>query len=116
MQALSHRTIPVKLLELLFAVFIGGMLLASLTGCPATMQTGSPAQNAVNMTATSCKNIDAAIVAADQAVVSGVLKGQDARNALKGLTAAQAGCVTALTSIQAANAAAATSAASGAKP
>ena len=66
----------------------------------------TPAQQAVNATATACKNIDAAIVAADQAVVSGVLKGQDAKNALKAFTAAQAGCVTALTTIQAANAAA----------
>ena len=78
---------------------------AILAACT-TVPGASPAQNAVNVTASSCKNIDAAIVAADQAVVSGVLKGNDARNALKGLTAAQAGCVTALASIQAANAAA----------
>jgi hypothetical protein len=90
--------------------FLAVAVLALVAACT-TAPGASPAQNAVNVTATSCKNIDAAIVAADQAVVSGVLKGQDARNALKGLTAAQAGCVTALASIQAANAAA--SAASG---
>jgi hypothetical protein len=54
----------------------------------------------VSVTANSCKSIDAAILAADAAVKSGTLKGNDARNALKGLTAAQAGCVTALAAIQ----------------
>jgi uncharacterized lipoprotein YajG len=95
------------MLKRFFSILVGLVFLGALAGCPATMQTGTtPAQQAVNLTATSCKNIDAAIVATDQAVVAGVLKGQDARNALKGLTAAQAGCVAALGSIQAANAAA----------
>lgn len=90
------------------SIFLAACSLALLAGCPAPLQTsGTPAANAINVTATSCKNIDAAIVAADQAVLAGVLKGDNARTALKGLTAAQAGCVTALASIQAANAAAA---------
>lgn len=95
----------------LFSILVGLAFLGVLAGCPATMGTVSPAQNAVNVTADSCAKIDAAIVAADQAVLAKVLKGQDAQNALKGLTAAQAGCVTALGAIKAA--AAATPAASG---
>lgn len=94
-----------KRLSILFAAAV--LALAACTTAPG----GTPAQQAVNTTAVACTNINAAIAGADQAVQAGVLKGQDARNALKGLTAAQAGCVTALAAIQAANAAA--SAASG---
>lgn len=72
-----------------------------LAGCAVPPGT-SPAQQAVDLTATSCKNIDSAIVATDAAVVSGALKGNAAREALKGLTAAQAGCIAALASVQAA--------------
>ena len=100
-----------KRLPLMMAAITAAFFIA--VACTTTPG-ASPAQQAVNATATACKNIDAAIVAADQAVKSGVLKGQDARNALKAFTAAQAGCVSALTVIQTANAAA--TAASGAKP
>ena len=92
--------------------FLAVAALALAAACT-TVPGASPAQQAVNATATACKDIDAAIAAADQAVKSGVLKGQDARNALKAFTTAQAGCVTALATIQAANAAA--TAASGPK-
>lgn len=95
-----------KRLFLLFALAIAG----ALAGCPATMQTGGPppsaAQSALNVTGATCKDIDAAIVSTDRAVLSGTLKGQDARNAVKGLSAAQAGCVAAFASLQAATAAA----------
>jgi hypothetical protein len=74
----------------------------------------SPAQQTLNTTTAACKNVDAAIIATDQAVLSHVLKGQDARNALQGLATAQAGCVAALGAIKSANAAAVS--ASGAQP
>lgn len=90
-----------------FVLFLAAFILAACTSVPGT----SPAQSALNTTASSCKSIDAAIVASDQAVLSGVLKGDNARTALKGLTAAQTGCVAALGAIKSANAAA--SAASG---
>ena len=100
----------------LFSVLVGLALLGALAGCPATMSsTTSPAQQAVNLTATTCKNNDAAIVAVDQAVVAGVLKGNDARNALKGLTTIQTACVATLAGLQAA-AVVANPAASGVKP
>lgn len=78
----------------------------------------SPAQQAVNLTAATCKDNDLAMVAADKAVLSGALKGSDARNALKGLTTIQTACVSTLAGLQAAAAAASgpTPAASGAKP
>ncbi len=85
----------------LFLIFV-----LAFAGCTTPPANVSPAQNALNVTTESCKSITAAIKAADQAVLTNALKGQDAQNALKGLTAAQAGCVTALASIQAANAAA----------
>lgn len=76
-----------------------------LAGC-ATPPNVSPAQNVINVTATSCKDLGAAIDATDQAVLTKVLTKSQAQAALKGLTAAQAGCVAALASIQAANPAA----------
>ncbi len=76
----------------------------------------SPTQQAINATATSYAALDSAIVAADSAVKSGVLKSGDARNALKGLTDAKNGLDIALFSLRAANAAAAATPASGAKP
>lgn len=85
-------------------VFLASCVIA-LAGC-ATQPGTTPAQNAVNLTSTSCKNIDAAIVGTDAAVLSGALKGNAAKEALKGLTAMQAGCVAALASIQSATAAA----------
>lgn len=88
-------------------LFLALGCLGALAGCPATMQPGvSPAQRAVNLTASACRDLDSAIVATDQSVLAGVLKGNAARDALKGLTAAQAGCVVALGSIQSATAAA----------
>lgn len=89
------------------------VLVAACSALPSANPDISPGQKALNTTGASCKSIDAAIVAADQAVLAKVLKGDDARNAVKGLTAAQAGCMAALSSIQAANAAPPTPAASG---
>lgn len=81
--------------------------LALMVACSTTpAATASPGQQALNTTAETCRNIVSAIKAADQAVIAGVLKGDNARNALKGFEAAQNGCATALASIQAANAAA----------
>lgn len=77
----------------------------------------TPTQQAVQSATTSYKLLDAAILQADAAVQSNTLKGQDARNALKGLTDAKAGLDVALVALRAANAAAAASVpASGAKP
>jgi uncharacterized protein YcfL len=87
------------------ATFLAAAVLAVAAGCSSTpAATASPAQQAVNTTAETCKNVVAAIKAANQAVVAGVLKGDNARAALNGLTAAQTGCETALASIMAANA------------
>lgn len=88
-----------------------------LTACPGTIQTtgGTPVsanQQAINLTTTSYNGVDAAILTADAAVKSGTLKGNDARNALKGLTDAKAGLDVALVALRAANAAAAAAAAS----
>lgn len=89
----------------LYIAVIAALVAAALTACASAPGT-TPAQQALNTTAASCQSIDAAIVAADQALVSGVLKGKNADSTVKGLTAAQAGCVAALQSLQAANAAA----------
>lgn len=78
----------------------------------------TPTQQAVQSATTSYKMLDSAILSADAAVQSNTLKGQDARNALKGLTDAKAGLDVALVALRAANAAAAAAAsapASGAK-
>lgn len=97
-------------------------------GCATTSPGGTPAsptQQAVNSTTVSYKALDTAILQADAAVKAGILKGQDARNAVKGLTDAKAGLDVALVALRAANAAAAAAAAaasssspsaSGAKP
>lgn len=82
----------------------------ALAACGTPPAGVSPGQNLVNLTNTSCKDLNAAMVATDQAVLSGVLKKAQAEAAIKGFEAAQAGCVTALTTIQAAQPA------SGAKP
>lgn len=94
-------------------------LVVALCGC-ATPPAGSPpltaAQQAISSTATSYSALDAGIVATDAAVRAGTLKGQDARNAVKGLTDAKAALDVALVALRAANAAAVASAASGVKP
>lgn len=77
----------------------------ALAGC-VSPPGATPAQQAINSTAVACKNIDASIVAADAAIQSGALKGKNRETAVKALVAAQAGCVSALGAIQAANAAA----------
>lgn len=95
-----------------------------LAGC-ANMTGGatSPTQQAINASTVSYNSLDTAILQADAAVKSGLLKGQDARNAAKGLTDAKAGLDVALVALRAANAAAVAAAASspstsasGAKP
>lgn len=98
----------------LFLIFA----LALLTACatPVGGVAPSSAQQAITSTTVSYNALDAAIVAADAAVKSGTLKGQDARNALKGLTDAKAGLDLALITLRSANAAAAATAASGAIP
>lgn len=91
----------------LFAAACMLALVAACTSMPGT----SPAQQAVNTTAEACSGVVAAMKATTSAITSGVLKGSNADTAIKGLEAAQVGCRTSLTAIQAANAAA-----SGAKP
>jgi hypothetical protein len=100
---------------------ITAVALVALTACAQLgMQPGlSTTQQAVDATTVSYKALDAAILAADSAVKTGVLKGSDARNALKGMTDAKAGLDLALITLRNANAAAAATAAtaaSGVKP
>ncbi|MEO6588943.1 MAG: hypothetical protein ABIP06_06415 [Pyrinomonadaceae bacterium] len=90
-------------------LIVSMLVLSACASPPGATQT----EQVINTTATACKNIDAAIVAADASIQSGVLKGKNRETAVKALGAAQAGCVTALASIQAAIASA-TPAASGA--
>ena len=94
------------------AMIVTAMLIG---GCATTgTTTVSPAQQAINAGVTSYNALDQAIIAADAAVKAGVLKGNDAKNALAGFTAAKTGLDTGLAALRSANAAAA--AASGAKP
>lgn len=81
----------------------------------------SAAQQAINSTTFSYNALDAAIVQADAAVKAGTLKGQDARNVVKGLTDAKTALDPVLIALRSANAAAVAAAAastpaSGAKP
>ena len=91
----------------LWALMSMGLGAALVVGCTTTTPTTpvSPAQQALNLTAQTCKDNNAAIVAADSAVKANVLKGQDARNALAGLTAIQTACASTLASLQGAAAA-----------
>jgi uncharacterized lipoprotein YajG len=93
------------------------LLAIIIAGCaaPPAGTTVSPAQQALNTMVTSCKGVNAAMVAADQAVLSGVLKGNDKDNAIKGFTTAQAGCVATLAALQSAAAAASAPASGAAK-
>ncbi len=87
------------------------MKILSLITCALVVGCASPgastADQAITATANSYSALDAAIKAADSAVKAGTLKGQDARNALKGLTDAKAGLDLALITLRSANAAAA---------
>ena len=85
----------------------------AIAGCASPNPNATPAQKAINATAASCKDLDAAIVSTDAAIKANVLKGANADTAVKALTQAQAGCVAASAAIQAA--AAASQPASGAK-
>jgi hypothetical protein len=98
----------------LLSFALAGAIAATIAACgPPIKPDNTPAQNALNTTATTCKDITEAIKATDAAVVAGVLKGDNARAAAKGLEAAQTGCRTALAAYQ--SAAAQAAAASGAK-
>lgn len=101
-------------------LFVAGLALAFIAACASAPPGGPPltsAQQAVASTTLSYNALDAAILAADSAVKAGTLKGQDARNTLKGLTDAKLGLDLALATLRTANAAAAAaSAASGVKP
>jgi hypothetical protein len=92
-------------MKTLILAAVAALSLGLLAGCQTTPAT-SPAQTTLNTTAESCKSLGASMDAVDAAIKANVLKGQDARNALQGLTQAQAGCVAALGAIKAANAAA----------
>lgn len=94
-------------------ILIAAMLLCACT-TPAGTPAPSAAQQAITSSTLSYNALDSAILAADAAVKAGTLKGQDARNALKGLTDAKAGLDLALLTLRNANAAAAASAASAA--
>jgi len=93
------------------AMIITAMLIG---GCATTGTAASPIQTAINTGVTSYTALDQSILAADAAVKAGVLKGNDAKNALAAATAAKTGLDTMLVALRSANAAAA--AASGAKP
>lgn len=85
------------------------VLVLALAGCMTTPPGGpapSATDQAISAAGVSYKALDTAILAADGAVKSGVLKGQDAKNALDGLTKAKVGLDLALTTLRAANAAA----------
>lgn len=94
----------------LFSAVAIAALCVACAGMPGA--TVSPAQQAINAGVVSYTSLDQSILAADAAVKTGVLKGQDARNALAGATAAKAGLDVMLVALRSANAAA--SAASGA--
>lgn len=103
------------------SAFLCMLLLAACASTTGGGPAPSAAQQAITSTTVSYNALDAAILAADAAVKSGALKGQDARNTLDGLTKAKSGLDLALVTLRSANAAAAaaaaaSSAASGAKP
>ena len=79
----------------------------AIAGCASPNPDASPAQKAINATATSCKDIDAAIVATDAAIKTNALKGSNADAAVKALPQAMAGCNAAAAAVQAAAAASA---------
>lgn len=102
-----------RTLALAIAIVVAHGCASQAPGAPAL----TTAQQAIASATTSYQALDAAIVATDAAVKSGTLKGQDARNALKGLTDAKAGLDVGLVALRAANAAAAApSPASGVMP
>jgi hypothetical protein len=84
-----------------------GLCAAAVIGCAATGTAAvtSPMQTAINTGVTSYTALDQAILATDAAVKAGVLKGQDAKNALAGFTVAKKGLDTGLAALRAANAA-----------
>lgn len=88
------------------SLFAAACMLTLAAGC-SSMPGTTPAQAAVNTTAEACTGVVAAMKATTSAITSGVLKGNNADTAIKGLEAAQNGCRLSLTAIQAANAAAA---------
>lgn len=101
-----------------FAVILAAVMavcLGAVIGCTTLGATAaSPLQQAINTGVTSYTALDQTILTADAAVKAGVLKGNDAKNALAGFTAAKAGLDAGLLALRSANAAAA--AASGVKP
>jgi hypothetical protein len=102
----------------LWAILSMGLGAALAIGCTTTTTGGAaltPTQQAINAGTTSYQTLDQAILAADAAVKAGALKGQDARNALTGFTAAKAGLDTGLAALRSANAAAAAASATGGK-
>lgn len=91
-----------KTLFLLYSAL--ALALCACMGMPSAPVSAS--QQALNLTAQTCKSNNAAIDAADGAVKANVLKGQDARNALTGLSTIQAACVSTLAALQSAASAA----------
>lgn len=90
-------------------LFLAACLLLLSAACVApspAVPAATPTQQALYATTTSYQALSAAIEAADVAVKSGVLKGQDARNTLKGLTDAKTGLDVALVALRTANVAA----------
>lgn len=92
-----------------FVILAAALLCACAT--PPAGTTLAPAQQAINAATVSYTSIDTAIVQADAAVKAGVLKGQDARNAVKAFTDAKASLDVGLVALRAANAAASAAAA-----
>jgi hypothetical protein len=93
------------------------LMLALVVGCatpPAGSSAATPMQQAIDATNVSYHALDAAILAADAAVKTNTLKGQDAVNAVKAMTTAKAALDVTLATLQSAQAMA--TPASGAKP
>lgn len=95
-----------KHLERFWMHILLALFTSALVACGTPPAGVSSAQNVLNLASTSCKDLGAAIAATDQAVLQGAISKKTAQEALKGFTAAQAGCVAALGTIQAAQPAA----------
>lgn len=116
MKAILQRQPWAHFFALSCCVFVLALAVGCATTNPTTGQPLPPAQVAINGLTTSYTALDAAILAADSAVKNGTLKGDDARNALRGFSMTKAGLDVALIAMRNANAAAAAAAAAASAP
>lgn len=80
---------------------LAAALSCAVVGCQTAPATAAaPQQQAINAAQASYATLDQAILAADAAVKTGALKGQDASYALAGFLAAKAGLDTALAALK----------------